>query len=273
MTNSKPAYPPSVSRQQWLTARKELLAAEREFTRQRDALNARRRALPMVQIDQDYRFEGPEGRVRLVDLFGGRRQLIVYHFMLDADGPPPGKSGAPWEEGCPGCSHVADNLPHLAHLHARDTSLVLVSRAPLAKIAPFKTRMGWTVPWYSSFGSDFNYDFHVSLDASRGLIEWNYEEMAPLKSAGKDPAAKMELPGLSVFLRDGNRVFHTYSTYARGLDMLVSTYNFLDLTPFGRGEGWDGMPDVNDLGLGWLRHHDRYTQVEQKSCHAARTTA
>lgn len=254
-------HPRIVSPQQWLAARKELLAKEKELTLQRDILNAERRKLPMVRIDKDYGFDGPGGRMRLRDLFAGRRQLIVYHFMFDPDSPPPGQSGAPWEEGCPGCSHMADNIPHLAHLHARDTSLVVISRAPLAKIAPFKARMGWTFPWYSSFGSDFNYDFHVSVDAAAGSVEWNYRSTEALQGAGKIPFTKGEMPGLSVFLRDGENIFHTYSTYARGLDPLLATYQFLDLTPFGRGEGWGGMPDLNGQGLGWLRHHDRYDDV------------
>jgi predicted dithiol-disulfide oxidoreductase (DUF899 family) len=166
-------YPKIVSRDEWLAARKELLAKEKELTRQRDALNAQRRRLPMVAIDKDYVFEGPEGRVRLIDLFDGRRQLILYHFMFEPGAPPAGKSGEPWEEGCSGCSFVADNIGHLSHLHARDTSLVLVSRAPIAKIKPFQTRMGWTIPWYSSFGSEFNYDFHVTTDEKVAPVEYN----------------------------------------------------------------------------------------------------
>ncbi|MGH7631665.1 MAG: DUF899 domain-containing protein, partial [Gemmatimonadales bacterium] len=172
--------PRIVSQDEWLVARKELHAKEKELTRQRDALNAERRRLPMVGIDKEYVFEGPEGRASLLDLFGGRRQLIVYHFMFDPNDPPPGKSGDPWDEVCPGCSHVVDNIPHLAHLHARDTSLVLVSRARQAKIRPFKTRMGWTVPWYSSYGSDFNYDFHATTDEAVAPVEYNYQDRATL---------------------------------------------------------------------------------------------
>lgn len=264
--------PPVVSRDQWLAARRELLAKEKEFTLQRDILNADRRRLPMVKVDKDYEFEGPNGRLRLPDLFAGRRQLIVYHFMFDPQPPPPGQSGAPWEEGCPGCSHVADSFPHLAHLYARDTSLTVISRAPLAKIAPFKARMGWTFPWYSSFGSDFNHDFHVTLDKAAGSVEWNYTNMAELQQAGTIAFENGELPGLSVFLRDGGNIFHTYSTYARGLDPLLSAYQFLDLTPFGRGEGWGGMPDLDGQGQRWLRHHDRYEDAapaQPESCCAA----
>lgn len=264
------AMPPIVSREEWLAARKALLAKEKALTRQRDALNAERRCLPMVMIDKNYMFEGPNGRLRLADLFDGRSQLIIYHFMFDADPPPPGKSGAPWDEGCPGCSHIADNLPHLSHLHARDTSLVMVSRAPLAKIAPFKTRMGWTMPWVSSFGSAFNYDFHVSLDAAHDSTEWNFQDAEELRKTGRIPEVKGELPGVSVFLRnDAGRVFHTYSAYSRGLDHLLNTLNYLDLTPYGRQEIWEnsppGWPQSKEF---WLRHHDRYEdqRPEKSAC-------
>lgn len=258
-----------VTREEWVVARKALLAKEKELTRRRDALNAERRDLPIVRIDTAYIFDGPGGPATLRDLFDGRRQLIVYHFMFDPGTAPPGRSGAPWDEGCPGCSHIADNLPHLAHLRARDTSLVFVSRAPLAKIVPFKARMGWTVPWYSSFGSDFNYDFHVTLDEARGSVEWNYESAAALAEAGVISSTPCELPGVSVFLSRGDEVFHTYSAYARGLDPLLGSYQYLDLTPFGRGEGWGGMPDLDGRGQGWLRHHDRYVGEESKSCCAS----
>jgi predicted dithiol-disulfide oxidoreductase (DUF899 family) len=257
--------PPIVSRDEWLAARKELLAKERELTLQRDILNADRRRLPMVRIDKAYAFEGPQGKVQLSDLFAGRQQLIVYHFMFDPHPAPAGKSGSPWDEGCEGCSHIGDSIPHLAHLRARETSLVFVSRATLAKIEPFKARMGWNVPWYSSFGSDFNRDFHVTLDETSGSVEWNYRSASDLLRAGKIGYVNGELPGLSVFLRDGSDIFHTYSTYARGLDPLIGTYQFLDLTPFGRGEGWGGMPDIDGKGQGWLRHHDRYDDAERRT--------
>jgi predicted dithiol-disulfide oxidoreductase (DUF899 family) len=266
MSEGAIAFSKIVLREEWLAARKALLAKEKELTRQRDALNAERRRLPRVRIDKDYVFEDPRGKASLLDLFEGHRQLIVYHFMFDPDAPPPGHSGAPWDEGSPGCSHLADNIPHLAHLRARDTSLVLVSRAPLSKITPFKARMGWTVPWYSSFGSDFNYGFHVTLDEAEGSFDWNYRSAAALQQAGKIPATKGELPGVSVFLREGNEIFHTYSTYARGLDPLLGTYQYLDLTPLGRGEGWGGMPDLNGKGLTWLRHHDKYGEDNAESC-------
>lgn len=203
------AYPQIVSREEWLVARQELLIKEKETTRARDRLNAERRRLPMVKIDKEYLFEGPDGKASLLDLFDGRCQLILYHFMFDPS----------WDDGCKSCSNLVDNLPsRLARLHARDTSLVLVSRAPLAKIEPFKTRMNWTVPWFSSYGSDFNYDFDATGDGG-------------------------EKPGISVFLREGETIFHTYSTTARGVDILLGTYNYLDLTPLGRQEEWEKQFD------------------------------
>jgi predicted dithiol-disulfide oxidoreductase (DUF899 family) len=260
MTKNSTGLPQVVSRDEWLAIRKQLLVKEKELTRARDALNAERRRLPMVKIDKDYVFEGPAGKASLLDVFDGRRQLIVYHFMFEPGDPPPGKS-EPWTEGCSGCSFLADNIPHLAHLHARDTSLVLVSRAPLAKIAPFKKRMGWNVPWYSSFGSDFNYDFHVTTDEAVAPVEYNYRDKATLERLGHSYHVKGEQPGVSVFLRDRERVYHTYSTHGRGMDLLLGIYNYLDLTPFGRGEGWGGMPNLNDEGLFWTRHHDKYDDI------------
>ena len=215
-----------VTRDEWLVARRELLAREKAATRARDELSAERRRLPMVEVDKEYVFEGPSGRVGLGDLFEVRRQLIVYHFMFDPE----------WDEGCNACSVVADNVGNLAHLHARDTSFALVSRAPLSKIEPFKARMGWTLPWYSSFGSDFNYDFHATQDEAIVPVEYNYRNRAELLEAGQPYMVSGETPALSVFLRDGDRVFHTYSTYTRGLEALIGTYRYLDLTPLGRGE-------------------------------------
>jgi predicted dithiol-disulfide oxidoreductase (DUF899 family) len=240
--------PQVVSRAEWIASRKLLLAKEKEATRARDALNAERRKLPMVQVDKEYALEGPTGKISLPDLFAGRSQLIVCHIMFHTD------SG----EACPGCSHSVDNIPLLAHLHARDTSLVLVSRAPLAQLEAFKARMGWSLPWYSSLGSDFNYDFHVTTDESVAPVEYNYRDKETLERLGQSYHVKGEQPGVSVFLRDGASVFHTYSTYGRGLDVLLTTYHYLDLTPFGRGEGWGGMPDLNGAGQNWLRHHDKY---------------
>ncbi|MFM9995562.1 MAG: DUF899 domain-containing protein [Phycisphaerales bacterium] len=264
MTTNMITHPPVVSRGDWLVARERLLAREKELTRAQDALSAERRRLPMVRIDKPYVFEGPppRGRATLLDLFEGRRQLIIYHFMFDADDPPPGKSGAPWDEGCPGCSFAADQVPHLAHLYARDTSFALVSRAPLAKITPFKERMGWALPWYSSFGSEFNYDFHVTLDAAKGSVEWNYRSAASLVAAGKIPSTQGELPALSCFLRVGDEVYHTYSAYARGLEPLLTTCHMLDLTAYGRQESWEdspeGWPRTSLKDGDWVRHHDRY---------------
>ena len=240
--------PPIVSRDAWLKARLSLLEREKAFTHAYDALNEQRRSLPMVAIDKDYVFEGPTGRLSLADLFEGRQQLIVYHFMFHRDRG----------EGCPGCSFFADNLGHLSHLHARDTSFALISRAPLEEVAPFKARMGWSVPWYSSFGSDFNYDFHATTDAAVAPVEYNYRDQATLEKLGHTYHIEGEQPGLSVFLRDGDRVYHTYSTYGRGLDFALGLHNLLDLTPFGRGEGWGGMPDLFGLGKDWVRYHDRY---------------
>ena len=263
--------PRVATRDEWLAARKELLAKEKEFTRLKDELNIQRRALPMVQLDKDYEFEAADGRrVRLLDLCQGRRQLILYHFMFDSDEPPPGQT-APWTEGCPGCSYFTDNIPPFAitHLEQRDTTFALVSRAPQSKIQPFQQRMGWKFPWFSSYGSDFNYDFHVTIDPKRGQTEWNYRNTQELVDEKKIPDIKGELPGLSVFLRDGQRIFHTYSTYGRGLDTFLATYQLLDVTPFGRGEGWDGMPDLDGKGMWWVRHHDKYEQPVEKSgcCH------
>jgi predicted dithiol-disulfide oxidoreductase (DUF899 family) len=229
------SLPEVVSRDEWLVARKELLTKEKEFTRKRDALNVERRKLPMVRLDKDYVFESPEGKVGLLDLFDGRRQLIVGHFMF----------GPSWEDGCPSCSAGADEVSDglLEHLHARDTTFVYVSRAPLAKLEAYKARKGWTFPWYSSYGSDFNYDFHVTLDESVAPIEYNYRTKAEHDQAGTsyyvEGEQPIEAPGTSFFLRDGDEVFHTYSTYARGAEMLGGSYYFLDLTALGRQEDWE----------------------------------
>lgn len=243
-----PTLPATVSRDTWLAARKQLLAAEKAATLALDRLNAQRRALPMVPVDKPYLFDTPDGEASLLGLFEGRRQLIVYHFMFHRDRG----------EGCPGCSFLVDNLGHLAHLHARDTTLALVSRAPLAELLRFQVRMGWTLPWYSSWGSDFNYDFHASQDEAVAPVEYNYRDQAEMLARGETGNLTGELPGISVFLRDGERVFHSYSSYARGLDTLLTTYHYLDLTPFGRGEGWGGMPDLDGKGMHWQRLHDRY---------------
>jgi predicted dithiol-disulfide oxidoreductase (DUF899 family) len=223
------SLPHIVSQGEWEAAREKLLAKEKEATRARDALAAERRRLPMVQVAKDYVFEGPDGKATLLDLFDGRRQLIIYHFMF-----APGVDGWP-SAGCGGCSMFVDNIGHLSHLRARDTSLVLVSRAPLANVQPYKEGMGWTVPWFSSFGSDFNVDFGVTT-------------------------AEGEKFGLSVFLRDGANVYRTYFTSGRGVEALGSTWTFLDLTPLGRQEDWEESPAgwPQTPRYEWWRRHDEY---------------
>jgi predicted dithiol-disulfide oxidoreductase (DUF899 family) len=227
-----------VSREEWIEARKAHLAKEKEFTRLRDRLSAERRALPWVKVDKTYVFEGPSGKATLADLFDGRRQLIVYHFMF----------GPGWEEGCPSCSFLADHIDGaLAHLGQRDVTLLAVSRAPLRQIEAFKKRMGWRFTWVSSHGTDFNFDFHVSFtkdEVATGAVEYNFD---------RREFPSEEAPGLSVFGKNEHgEVFHTYSTYARGLDMLVGAYNYLDLAPQGRDE------DALTFTMAWVRHHDRY---------------
>ena len=227
--------PQVVSRDKWLAARTELLAREKELTRQRDELNAERRGLPMVRIEKEYVFEGPDGKASLLDLFEGRRQLIVGHFMFS-----PG-----WDKGCPSCSAGADEISNglLKHLHVRDTTFVYVSRAPLAKIEAYKASKGWTFPWYSSYDSDFNYDFHVTLDESVTPVEYNYRTKAEHEQAGTSYYVKgeqpFEAPGRSCFLREGDSVFHTYSVYARGLETVGGSYYLLDETALGRQEDWE----------------------------------
>jgi predicted dithiol-disulfide oxidoreductase (DUF899 family) len=231
-----------VSRAEWLAARKTLLRREKEFTHQRDALSAERRRLPIVRVEKGYTFQGPGGPRTLRELFGTRRQLVIYHFMFDPA----------WEEGCKSCSHLMDNVAgSIVHLGARDTSFAAISRAPLQKIEAFRKRMAWDFPWLSSFGNDFNYDFGVTIDPERGEYEYNYADAKDLLARGKIWFTKGELPGLSVFFRDGDDVFHAYSTYQRGLDLPLNTYNLLDLTPLGRQEEGERIQ-------GWVRHHDKY---------------
>jgi predicted dithiol-disulfide oxidoreductase (DUF899 family) len=227
------SYPQVVSRDEWLVARKELLTREKAMTRARDALNTARRELPMVEIDAEYAYEGLNGTRSLLDLFDGRKQLIVQHFMFDPD----------WEDGCSSCTAAADEISDglLAHLHARDTSFVVVSRARLATIERYRQRRGWTFPWYSSYGSDFNYDFNVTIDASVAPVMWNFRTLDELEEVGMGwlGEGSWEQPGYSMFLRDGDTVFHTYSVYARGTEMLGGSYYFLDLTALGRQEDWE----------------------------------
>ena len=226
-----------VSRQAWLAARKALLAKEKAFSRERDALARERRALPWVKVEKSYAFDTPEGTRSLTQLFGARSQLIVYHFML----------GPGWEAGCKSCSYLADHfegaLPHLA---ARDVSFAAVSRAPLAEIEAFRKRMGWRFPWVSSHGNDFNFDFHVSFrkEEMGTQVEYNYV---------LGEARMEELPGASAFYKDERgSVFHTYSTYSRGLDLMIGAYNWLDIAPRGRDEG--GL----EFSMSWVKHHDKY---------------
>jgi predicted dithiol-disulfide oxidoreductase (DUF899 family) len=225
------ALPQTVSSEQWLEARKRLLEAEKQATRARDALNAERRRLPMVRIDKDYRFDGADGPVTLGGLFGDSRQLIVQHVMFGPD----------WEAACPGCTAGIDEIADgvLAHLRSRDTAFVLVSRAPLDKLEKHRLAKGWTVPWCSSYGSDFNYDFQATVDRERNQLVYNYREEPDM--LGDDDST--EVPGFSCFLRDGEQVFHTYSTWARGSDILGSSYSLLDLTAFGRSEEWEEPKD------------------------------
>ncbi|MFB6937776.1 DUF899 domain-containing protein [Streptomyces chartreusis] len=226
------SLPEIVSREQWRAAREELLVKEKAATRARDALNAERRRLPMVEVEEEYVFEGGDGKATLLDLFEGRQQLVVYHFMFAPE----------WDAGCRSCSGFLDQIGHLAHLRARGTNFVAVSRAPFTRILPFKARMGWTLPWFSSYGSDFNRDFEVTLELD---------------------GEQVERPGVSCFLRDRDRVFHTYSTYERGLDGLGSTTGFLDLTALGRQEEWE-EPRGRASSLGApagserVRYHDEY---------------
>ena len=228
-----------VSHNQWLAARREFLAREKEFTRLRDELSAARRALPWEVVDKAYAFDGPRGRVALAELFDGRTQLLVYHFMFGPD----------WNAGCPSCSFWADNFNGIpAHLNHRDVSFVAVSRAPLPKLQAYARRLGWTFPWYSSFGGDFNFDYGVSFtpeQLARGETTYNY---ATMKNSDMS-----EREGASVFFRDGDgAVYHTYSCYARGIDMLNSAYHWLDLAPKGRDEAQLQYTQA------WVRRHDEY---------------
>jgi predicted dithiol-disulfide oxidoreductase (DUF899 family) len=227
-----------VSREDWLAARKQLLSKEKEFTQLRDRLSGARRELPWVKVEKTYVFDGPDGKETLAELFDGRSQLMVYHFMF----------GPEWEQGCPSCSFLSDHIDGAnLHLPQRDVTLLAVSRAPLAQIEAFKERMGWRFKWVSSYENDFNRDYHVSFtpdEMAQGEVYYNY---------GMEQFPSEEAPGISVFYKDpGGAVFHTYSAYARGLDMLVGAYNYLDLAPKGRDEA--ALPWT----MAWVRHHDRY---------------
>jgi len=232
--------PNVVSHSEWLAARREFLAKEKEFTRLRDELSRERRALPWERIEKRYEFDSANGKVALADLFNGRSQLIVYHFMFGPD----------WQEGCPSCSFVSDHFDGaVVHLANRDTALAVISRAPYSQIETFQKRMGWKFPWVSSFDSDFNFDYHVSFtpeERASGKVEYNY-------AVGEFPSE--EAPGFSVFAKDAaGEVFHTFSSFGRGVDILMGTYNYLDLVPKGRDE--DGLAH----SMAWVRHHDRYSE-------------
>ena len=228
------SLPRIATRDEWLAARIDLLAQEKELTRQRDALNVERRNLPMVEVEKAYEFDGPDGKVSLRDMFEGRRQLMIYHFMFDPE----------WDDGCSSCTAgtVERAQGFYDHLHTRDTTYAMVSRAPLEKLEAWKAEHGWTVPWYSSFRSDFNYDWGVSLDESVTPVVYNYRTKAEHEARSGEPGnfdEPFEAPGLSCFLDVDGRVFHTYSTFARGLEMTGGSYYFLDLTALGRQEDWE----------------------------------
>lgn len=232
------ARPKVADKEEWIKERKKLLALEKEFDRERDRLTAVRMALPMVKVDTNYEFEAAQGTRTLADLFDGRRQLIVYHLMYE-----PTRNAA-----CKHCSCVMDNLVgSLVHLSARDTSFAAISRAPIEKLESFKKRMGWSFVWVSSFRNDFNYDFQITLDPIRGQTTYNYRQFD----------FQGEMPGLSVFLREREGIFHTYSTYFRGLDMLLPMYHLLDRTPLGRQETKSNSMAAGEAS--WIRHHDSYS--------------
>jgi predicted dithiol-disulfide oxidoreductase (DUF899 family) len=249
--------PEVVSHEEWFAARKELLAREKELTRLQDRINADRRRLPMVRIDKPYTFEGPDGEVGLLDLFEGRQQLVMHHFMYGPD----------WDSGCSSCSSAADHIPaNLRQLHVRNTTLVAVSRAPYAKIAAYRERMGWTFPWFSSHGSDFNYDFHTTLDDRVTPVLLDFRTEAELAEAGTPWTESMrgtEIPGISAFLRVGDEVFHTYSTYGRGIEQFHYGIPYRDLTALGRQEAWEepkgrAIPLGRQVGGPGLRLPDEY---------------
>lgn len=226
-------HPPIVSEEQWLAERKKLLAQEKELTQQYDRVNSERRRLPMVKVERDYVFDGLKGKSSLKDLFQGRRQLIVYHFMFDPS----------WDKGCPGCTGFIDSLGDLSLLEQRDTTFAVVSRAPLTKLEAYRVERGWDIDWFSSFGTNFNYDFHVTLDPNVAPQEYNYRNKAETEAA-KGHAVMMEgeSPGLSVFFQLDDDVFHTYSTYARGGESLSDAYRLLDMTPYGRQQDFEYSP-------------------------------
>ena len=233
MPTSTIPHPPIVSREQWLAERKELLAKEKELTKHYDRINADRRRLPMVKIDKDYVFNGRNGKTSFKDLFEGRRQMIVYHFMFDPK----------WEKGCPGCTGFVDALGDLSLLNKADTTFAVISRAPLAKLEAYKAQKGWDISWFSSFENAFNYDFHTTLDPKVAPVEYNFRNKAETEAAKGHPVAmEGEAHGLSVFFRIDDDIFHTYSAYARGCESLTDAYRLLDTTPYGRQQDFEDSP-------------------------------
>jgi predicted dithiol-disulfide oxidoreductase (DUF899 family) len=232
MTAITISHPPIVSRDQWLAKRTKLLADEKELTKQLDRVNAERRRLPMVKIEKDYVFDGPAGKQGLAALFDGRRQLIVYHFMFDPE----------WDKGCSGCTTWVHALGDLSRLNGRDTTLVLVSRAPRVKLDAYKAQRRWSIPWFSSFGSEFNYDFHVTLDPNVAPVEYNYRPKAEMLARKTPNGTEGEEHGLSVFFTFDGEIFHTYSAYGRGTGCLTDAYALLDQTPYGRQQDFEDSP-------------------------------
>jgi predicted dithiol-disulfide oxidoreductase (DUF899 family) len=226
------AHPPIASHSDWLLHRLKLLAHEKEVTRHHDRVAAERRRLPMVRVEKNYAFDGPDGTRQLSELFDGQRQLIVYHFMFDPE----------WEKGCPGCTGYVDALGDLSMLAKRHTAFVLISRAPFAKLDAYRQQRGWHRSWFSSFGSDFNYDFHVTLDEKIRPPEYNYRSKADLLAGNSAHLPEGESHGLSVFFRLNGEIYHTYSAYARGIEHLTNAYSLLDVTPYGRQEDWEDSP-------------------------------
>ena len=228
------SLPKIVSHEEWNEARKALLIKEKALQRERDQLSSQRRMLPMVRIDKDYVFTGADGEVAFAELFEGRHQLLMQHFMFDPE----------WEDGCPSCTAGADEVSDgmRRHLAVRDTTFCAVSRAPYEKLARYRDKMRWTFPWYSSFGTDFNYDFHVTIDPSKAPVEYNFRDAKELEETGAgwmSDGESREQPGHSVFLRVDDEIFHTYSSYARGAEWFGGSYAALDLTPLGRQEEWE----------------------------------
>jgi len=232
MTTQEIAHPPVAGRSEWLLARKSLLEHEKEATRHKDRVSAERRRLPMVRLDKKYVFEGPDGLVTIAQLFEGRAQLIVYHFMFDPE----------WDKGCGGCTWFVDSLGDISGLNRSNTTFALISRAPIAKLEEYKAKKGWKQKWVSSFDSDFNYDFHATMDSAKAPVEYNYLTKAEIEARGLTYITEGEQHGLSVFFRLDDEVFHTYSSYARGVEGLTDANSLLDVTPYGRQEDWEDSP-------------------------------